>query len=78
MDRNHKNYAKDVDFSYRPFMDLLGNGIITSQGAKWERARRLLSGAFRIDILEETAVFLCGDILFISYFSLWPSARRTG
>ena len=55
-DRNHRNYVKDTELAYKPFMDLLGHGIITSEGPLWERQRRLLSGAFRIDILESTAV----------------------
>jgi len=55
-DKNQRNYVKDPEFSYKPFMDVLGNGIIVSKGDLWKSQRYLLSSAFRIDILEETAV----------------------
>ena len=32
MDKNQRNYVKDPEFSYKPFMPVLGNGLIVSQG----------------------------------------------
>lgn len=37
-------------------MPVLGTGLITSRGDLWQKQRILLSSAFRIEILEETAV----------------------
>lgn len=32
-------YHKDVEFAYRPFLSLLGTGIVTSDGPKWRKQR---------------------------------------
>lgn len=32
-------YHKDIDFAYRPFLSLLGTGIVTSDGPKWRKQR---------------------------------------
>ncbi|EDQ87567.1 uncharacterized protein MONBRDRAFT_33214 [Monosiga brevicollis MX1] len=48
------NYPKDVDFAFKTFMDILGSGLVSSNGALWKKQRTLLSHALRIDILEET------------------------
>lgn len=32
-------YHKDVDFAYKPFLSLLGTGIVTSDGQKWRKQR---------------------------------------
>ena len=45
-------FKKDTAFTYKPFMVLLGKGIVTSDGAEWRRQRTHLSSALRIDILE--------------------------
>lgn len=45
-------FLKDVEFTYKPFMVLLGRGIVTSEGSEWRRQRTHLSSALRIDILE--------------------------
>ncbi|ORC85657.1 cytochrome P450 [Trypanosoma theileri] len=50
---NQRNYAKDIASSYKQFMCLLGNGLVTAEGEKWRKGRLLLSHALRIDILEE-------------------------
>ena len=54
LDTNQRNYIKDTEFAYRPFMPVLGNGLITSKGDLWKHQRILLSSAFRQEILEET------------------------
>lgn len=50
---NIKNYEKDKAFSYAPFMDLLGTGLVTSEGALWAKQRKLVSNAFRVEILDD-------------------------
>jgi len=56
MDKRSRNYAKDVELSYKPFLHILGTGLVSSQGESHKRQRNLVRPAFRIDILEETAV----------------------
>lgn len=55
MDKNQRNYPKDIELAYKPFLHILGTGLVTSSGESWKRQRRLMSVAFRRDILEETA-----------------------
>jgi hypothetical protein len=55
MDKNQRNYPKDIELSYKPFLHILGTGLVTSSGESWKRQRKLVSVAFRKDILEETA-----------------------
>lgn len=55
LNKRQSNYVKDIELSYKPFLDLLGKGIVTSDGAYWKSQRTLLSHAFRVSILEETA-----------------------
>lgn len=31
----YKNFPKDVDLSFRPFLGILGNGLVTSDGDSW-------------------------------------------
>jgi cytochrome P450 len=52
--KHQKNYPKDNALSFKPFLDILGTGIVTSHGDSWKRQRRLVAPAFRFDILEET------------------------
>ena len=47
-----RKYIKDRN-SFEEFMCLLGNGLVTSEGAKWRHGRTLLSSAMRIEILED-------------------------
>jgi len=50
-------YVKD-DWSYSYFKDILGHGLVTSEGAVWKAHRRLLSPAFHFAALERLhAVF---------------------
>lgn len=50
---NIKAYAKDLNFAYAPFMDILGSGLVTAEGELWKKQRLLVSAAFRIEILDE-------------------------
>ncbi len=46
-----QNVKKDVDFAYKPFLSILGTGIVTSEGKHWMDQRRKISGLLKIDIL---------------------------
>ena len=48
-----QRYSKDVDFSYYPFMPLLGTGLVTAEGHLWRRQRSMVSVHFRVEILDE-------------------------
>lgn len=50
---NIRAYTKDMTFTYKPFLPLLGTGLVTSEGELWRKQRLLVSTVFRIDILEE-------------------------
>ena len=73
---NLKNYGKDLEFSYSPFIvrrsadvgcaaarltrqacppaqDILGTGLVTSEGALWNKQRTLISYALRVEILDD-------------------------
>lgn len=54
-DKRQRNFPKDVELAYKPFLHILGTGLVTSSGEEWQRQRRLLGVALRRDILEETA-----------------------
>ena len=51
---NADNYVKDIR-SMAPFLDLLGNGLLSSDGPLWKRQRAILAKAFRIDALRNVA-----------------------
>lgn len=55
MDKKQRNYAKDIGLSYKPFLHILGTGLVTSMGESWKKQRKLMAGTMRQDILEETA-----------------------
>ena len=44
-------YDKDRDFSYRPFLSLLGTGLVTSAGQDWFHQRSLVAPALRVEVL---------------------------
>jgi cytochrome P450 len=47
------SFKKDVAWTYKPFMVLLGNGLVTAEGDSWKKQRHLLSSHLRLDILDE-------------------------
>ena len=53
MSSNLKNYAKDLEFSYAPFLEILGTGLVTSGGDTWRKMRGHISKALRVEILDE-------------------------
>lgn len=46
-------FNKDLKWVYKPFLDILGNGIVTSHGESWRKQRVLLSHTLRIEILND-------------------------
>jgi len=54
LQRNHRNYDKNA-FSYRRLKALVGEGLITSDGAVWQAHRRLAQPAFQRRQLESVA-----------------------
>ena len=53
MSSNLKNYSKDLEFSYAPFLEILGTGLVTSGGDTWRKMRGHISKALRVEILDE-------------------------
>ena len=54
LQKNHRNYDKNA-FSYRRLKALVGDGLITSEGALWQEHRRLAQPAFQRRQLESVA-----------------------
>ena len=52
MQTRYKLYEKDLDFSYKPFLSILGTGLVTANGAHWQRQRILMAPALRVDMLD--------------------------
>ena len=46
-------FKKDVEWTYKPFLEILGNGLVTSDGESWRRQRILLSNYLRIQVLDQ-------------------------
>lgn len=49
----HSSFKKDLPFTYKPFLPILGKGIVTADGKEWMRQRTRVSKVLRIDILDE-------------------------
>ena len=47
-----QNVKKDSNFSYKPFLPILGTGIVTSEGSSWMKQRRKISSMLKVHILE--------------------------
>ena len=45
-------FKKDLEWTYQPFLVILGNGLVTADGKDWERQRQLLAHFLLVDILE--------------------------
>ena len=48
-----KCFEKDLGFSYYPFLPILGTGLVTSEGALWQKQRIMVSSHLRIEILDD-------------------------
>lgn len=55
-------FRKDVEWTYKPFMVLLGNGLVTAEGVNWRRQRNLLSSHLRLDILDDIPSITIGAV----------------
>ena len=47
-----RSFAKDLDFSFKPFLPILGTGLVTATGPLWQSQRLLIAPALRVDVLE--------------------------
>lgn len=47
------SFTKDREWTYKPFLVLLGNGLVTSHGKNWLRQRTVLANHFKKDILTD-------------------------
>jgi cytochrome P450 len=47
-----RSVKKDVAFSYKPFLVILGKGIVSSENTAWMKQRLKMSTALRIDVLD--------------------------
>lgn len=52
-------YEKDTNFSYYPFMPILGTGLVTANGSLWQTQRLLIGPALRMDMLDEVGFRAC-------------------
>ena len=50
---NQRNYVKDLDFSFHPFLPILGTGLVTAQGKLWQQQRLLMAPTLRVDVLDD-------------------------
>lgn len=50
---HQRAYEKDLGISYKPFMPILGTGLVTSDGELWQKQRLLIGPALRTGILDD-------------------------
>lgn len=48
-----KIYEKDLELSYRPFLPILGTGLVTADGQLWQDQRKLMGPALRVEVLDD-------------------------
>lgn len=48
-----RDFDKEVAMSFHPFLCILGSGLVTSHGQLWQTQRKLMTPAFKGDILQE-------------------------
>lgn len=56
-------YDKDLGFSYKPFLPILGTGLVTANGQQWQKQRVLIGPALRVDILVNPCMVKCAYLL---------------
>ena len=59
-----KNYVKDTDFSYKPFMPILGSGLVSAHGELWQHQRLLMAPTLRVHALEDVVRAPCAHPIF--------------
>eukprot|EP00594_Rhizosolenia_setigera_P017181 CAMPEP_0178960678 /NCGR_PEP_ID=MMETSP0789-20121207/13113_1 /TAXON_ID=3005 /ORGANISM="Rhizosolenia setigera, Strain CCMP 1694" /LENGTH=575 /DNA_ID=CAMNT_0020644085 /DNA_START=71 /DNA_END=1798 /DNA_ORIENTATION=+ len=57
-----QNVKKDVKFAYKPFLCILGKGIVTAEGKSWMKQRLKMSAALRIDVLDDIPRITLGAV----------------
>jgi cytochrome P450 len=65
LQEKHTNYSKDL-YTYRMLRPVVGNGLVTNDGADWLRQRRLIQPAFhrqRLARVGDLAVSNCEEML---------------
>lgn len=48
-----RDFEKEKGVSFHPFLCILGSGLVTSEGQLWQSQRRLMTPAFKGDVLQE-------------------------
>ena len=48
-----RDFHKEMAMSFHPFLCILGSGLVTSHGDLWQKQRKLMTPAFKGDILQE-------------------------
>ncbi|XP_066275402.1 ultra-long-chain fatty acid omega-hydroxylase-like [Branchiostoma lanceolatum] len=68
--------ARKPEWMYRFFRPWLGDGLLVSEGSKWQRNRRLLTPAFHFDILKHYVKLFSesADVLLEKWMSRGPGA----
>ena len=75
LQEKHTNYSKDL-YTYRMLRPVVGNGLVTNDGADWLRQRRLIQPAFhrqRLARVGGVAVATCEEML-----ERWSTFAREG
>ncbi len=72
---NHRNYGKQT-LAYRILRLILGNGLVTSDGAFWLRQRRLAAPAFQRQRIEGFALIMTRATL--DMLDSWEAYEQTG
>lgn len=72
--RNHRNYTKGRGLDRVRI--LLGNGIMVSEGAFWQRQRRMIQPAFRNAVLQRFSGLIRDENLALA--AQWRAAASTG
>lgn len=60
-----RSVQKDVAFSYKPFLPILGTGIVTAEGKSWMKQRVGISHALKYDVLEEIPRITRGAVRYL-------------
>ncbi|CAH1258912.1 CYP4F22 [Branchiostoma lanceolatum] len=70
------NITRKPEWMYRFFRPWLGDGLLVSEGSKWQRNRRLLTPAFHFDILKHYVKLFSesADVLLEKWMSRGPGA----